>query len=132
MNVPSKTFMLVMSHQDFHENTIDKIYSPYCKNGYVYILKGDETPEIFNEKLAKAEKELEYWKKLAAHRLKGLLYWRHIGDKYLRERTLNELFKDMFNTKNVLLDKVKKSYDFYGSKMNVPFGTRIIEKKEIK
>lgn len=130
MKISSNTFMLYMSAEDFYNTNIDKIFDPHCRTGFVYILKGDETPEIFNQKLSDAEKELEYWKRLAAHRLKGVLYWRNRADKYLINRGINDLFKHMY-ANTALLDRVKKSYEFYGSKMDVPFNTRHIQ-KEIK
>lgn len=67
--------MLVMSHKDFWENSIDKTFDANCRNGYVYILKGDETPEYFNQKLSDTEKERDYWKMRAEKRLKGIRYW---------------------------------------------------------
>lgn len=122
MKVPDKTFMLVMSHKDYWDNKIDKIYDPHCLNGYVYILSGDQTPKMFNDLLAKTEAEKEYWRHLAGHRLKGIMYWKN---KFLIAEgkfSLNNLFKAMFVTKNVLLDAVKKDYNFSGKLMEVSFG----------
>ena len=124
MKILSNTFMLVMSHEDFFKNNIDKIYDPHCKKGFVYILKGDETPEIFNLKLSEAEREIEYWKGLSAHRLKGLLYWKAMHDKVSNKLTLNDVFKQMFVTKSVLINKIKKDYKFHGSRMEIPFETK--------
>lgn len=121
MKIPSNTFMLVMSLKDFNEVKVDKIFDPHCTSGYVYILRGEETPEIFNERFHSLEKEVDYWKKLAGHRLKGVLYWRHQADKVLMNQGLND--------KNTLLERIKKDYNFHGKQINVPFGTRHTQRK---